>query len=104
MHFIETLFDCPSGGDLNRIPDLPAKPLERGTFQLALGFMKREQLLHVLNDMRCFGTLAFAVAGLGLPGPGPALAFRTPRQQRRLAHRASEAAALSPKPSPSPMP
>ena len=39
--------------------------------------MKREQLLHVLNDMRCFGTLAFAVAALAA-GSGPVWAFRLP--------------------------
>ena len=39
--------------------------------------MKRERLLHVLNNMRCFGTLAFAVAALAA-GSGPAWAFRLP--------------------------
>ena len=37
--------------------------------------MKRERLLHVLNDMRSFGTLAFACVALAA---GPAWAFRTP--------------------------
>ena len=35
--------------------------------------MKRERLLHVLNDMRAFGTFAFA-----LLAAGPAWAFSTP--------------------------
>jgi hypothetical protein len=39
--------------------------------------MKRERLLHVLNDMRCFGTLAFVFAALAA-GSGSAWAFRTP--------------------------
>jgi len=39
--------------------------------------MKRERLLHVLNDMRCFGTFAFALAALAA-GSGSAWAFRTP--------------------------
>jgi hypothetical protein len=39
--------------------------------------MKREQLLHVLNDMRCSGTLAFAFVALAA-GSVPAWGFRTP--------------------------
>ena len=39
--------------------------------------MKRERLLHVLNDMRCFGTLAFALAAL-VAGSASAWAFRVP--------------------------
>lgn len=44
---------------------------------LLTAFMKRERLLHVLNDMRCFGTLAFAFVALAA-GSGSALAFRIP--------------------------
>jgi hypothetical protein len=75
--FIETLFDCPSASGLN----LTASPFSRQGFgkeelsHLHLGFMKREQLLHVLNDMRCFGTLVFVLAALAA-GSGPASAFR----------------------------
>ena len=39
--------------------------------------MKREWLLHVLNDMRCFGTLAFAVVAFAA-GPGSAATFPIP--------------------------
>lgn len=44
---------------------------------LALGFMNREWLLHVLKYMRCFGTFALALAALAA-GPGTAWAFRLP--------------------------
>jgi hypothetical protein len=77
MHFIETLFDCPSPATLT------PSPLTRQVFgkeelsKLRDAFMKREQLLHVLNDMRCFGTIAFAVVALAA-GSVPALGFRTP--------------------------
>lgn len=41
--------------------------------------MKRERLLHVLNDMRCFGTFAFAFVALAAGfESAPAWAFRTP--------------------------
>jgi len=36
--------------------------------------MKREWFLHVLNSMRCFGTLAFAFLAVAA-GPAPAWAF-----------------------------
>jgi hypothetical protein len=39
--------------------------------------MKREQLLHVLNDMRCFGTFAFALVALAA-GSVSAATFRPP--------------------------
>ena len=39
--------------------------------------MKRERLLHVLNDMRCFGTFAFALVALAA-GSASAATFRTP--------------------------
>ena len=39
--------------------------------------MKRVQLLHVLNDMRCFGTFAFALVALAA-GSASAATFRTP--------------------------
>ena len=39
--------------------------------------MNPEQLLHVLKNMRCFGTLALAVAALAA-GSGSAWAFRLP--------------------------
>ena len=39
--------------------------------------MNREQVLHVLKDMRRFGTLALAIAALAA-GSGPAWAFRLP--------------------------
>ena len=42
---------------------------------LFLAFMNQEQVLHVLNDMRRFGTLAFAFVALAA-GSGPAWAFR----------------------------
>jgi len=44
---------------------------------LHLAFMNQEQVLHVLNDMRRFGTLAFAFVALAA-GSGPAWAFRLP--------------------------
>jgi len=44
---------------------------------LLFGFMDPEQVLHVLNDMRCFGTLALAVAAVAA-GSGPGWAFRLP--------------------------
>ena len=41
--------------------------------------MKRERLLHVLNDMRCFGTFAFAFVALAAGfESAPAWAFRLP--------------------------
>jgi len=73
--FIETLFDCPSPATLT------SSPLTRQAFGkeelsfLLTAFMKRERLLHVLNDMRCFGTVAFALVALAA---GPAWAFRIP--------------------------
>jgi len=39
--------------------------------------MNQERLLHVLNDMHCFGTLAFALVALAA-GSGSAWAFRLP--------------------------
>jgi hypothetical protein len=45
--------------------------------ELLLSFMNQEQVLHVLNDMRRFGTLAIAIAALAA-GSGPAWAFRLP--------------------------
>jgi hypothetical protein len=74
---IETLFDCPS------IATLTASRLARQAFgneelsNLPFAFMKRERLLHVLNDMRRFGPLAFAFVALAA-GSGPAWAFRLP--------------------------
>jgi hypothetical protein len=44
---------------------------------LLLAFMNQEQLLHVLIDMRCFGTIAFALAALAA-GSQSAWAFRLP--------------------------
>jgi hypothetical protein len=44
---------------------------------LLFGFMNPEQVLHVLKDMRCFGTLALAVAAVAA-GSGPGWAFRLP--------------------------
>jgi hypothetical protein len=80
--FIETLFDRPSPTTLALSPatrqalgnEELSKPLD--------AFMKREQLLHVLNDMRrsgttCFAFVAFAFVALAA-GSVPALGFRTP--------------------------
>jgi hypothetical protein len=44
---------------------------------LFFGFMNPEQVLHVLKDMRCFGTLALAVAAV-VAGSGLARAERLP--------------------------
>jgi len=46
---------------------------------LFVGFMNSEQVLHVLKDMRCFGTFASAVAALILQlGPASAWSSRLP--------------------------
>ena len=46
---------------------------------LLVGFMNSEQVLHVLKDMRCFGTFASAVAALILQlGPASAWSSRLP--------------------------
>jgi len=42
-----------------------------------MAFMNRERLLHVLNHMRRFGTLAFAVVALAA-GPASGRGFRVP--------------------------
>jgi hypothetical protein len=44
---------------------------------LSFGFMKREWLLHVLNDMRLFGTFAFAFVAFAA-GTASASPYRLP--------------------------
>ena len=77
MHFVETLFDCPSPATLTSSPPARQAFGIEELSNLPDGFMKREQLLHVLNDMRCFGTLALVFVALAA-GSAPAMAFRTP--------------------------
>jgi len=77
IHVIQTLFAWSSVETLAISPDTRQAFGKRELSKLESSFMNPEQDLHVLKEMRHFGTLALALAALAA-GSSSAWAFRLP--------------------------